>query len=137
VKHSRDFINELQDPKYDNLKTKPVVTYCTGGIRCEVLSALMKQEGFQEVYQLDGGIVKYGEQYGDNGFWEGALYVFDGRLTTKFSDKAKDIGHCIHCDGLTSSYANCAVKTCNRLMLVCNNCASKVLCPVCSLLAVE
>jgi len=137
VQHSRDFINELQAPKYDDLKSKPVVTYCTGGIRCEVLSALMKQQGFQEVYQLDGGIVKYGEHYGDDGLWEGALYVFDGRLTTKFSDKAKDIGHCVHCNGLTSSYANCVVKTCNRLMLVCKNCTDKVLCPDCTLVAVK
>ena len=65
VGHTRDFAKELEDPKYDAIKDKPVVTYCTGGIRCEVLSMLMKKQGFKEVYQIDGGIVKYGETYRD------------------------------------------------------------------------
>jgi UPF0176 protein len=67
VVHTRDFPKELEDPKYDAIKDKAVVTYCTGGIRCEVLSSLMKRRGFKEVYQIDGGIVKYGEAYGDDG----------------------------------------------------------------------
>ncbi len=77
VKLTRNFKQELADPKYDAIKDKPVVTYCTGGIRCEVLSMLMKKSGFKEVYQLDGGIVNYGKQYKDDGLWEGSLYVFD------------------------------------------------------------
>ena len=131
VRHTRDFKRELAKPKYDELKDKPVVTYCTGGIRCEVLSMLMKKRGFKEVYQLDGGIVKYGEQYGDDGLWEGSLYVFDDRLTTKFSDKAKDIGQCVHCQSKTSNYQNCDNKLCNKLMLVCTQCASKLRCQDC------
>lgn len=131
VKHSRDFARELKDPKYNDIKDKPVVTYCTGGIRCEVLSTLMKQEGFKEVYQIDGGIVKYGEAYGDAGLWEGALYVFDDRVTTKFSDKARDIGKCVHCDRKTSNYENCTNKTCNLHMIVCEKCVTKELCPDC------
>jgi len=131
IDHTRDFIAELEDPKYDTIKNKPVVTYCTGGIRCEVLSMLMKKRGFQEVYQIDGGIVKYGETYGDEGLWEGSLYVFDDRMGTKFSDKAKDIGDCIHCDNKTSNYENCAVKTCNQLMLVCDHCLERTACPGC------
>ncbi|MBX6334532.1 rhodanese-related sulfurtransferase [Candidatus Saccharibacteria bacterium] len=119
---TRDFIKELESGKYDNIKDKPVVTYCTGGIRCEILSALMKKRGFKEVYQIDGGIVKYGEKYGDDGLWEGALYVFDGRMTMKFSDKAKDIGACIRCQGKTSSYKNCANLSCRNLILICENC---------------
>jgi UPF0176 protein len=122
TEHTRDFAKELDNPKYDALKDKPVVTYCTGGIRCEVLSMLMRQRGFQEVYQLEGGIAKYGEEYGDEGLWEGALYVFDGRVTTKFSDKAKDIGDCVHCADKTSNYENCADKTCNQLFLSCKKC---------------
>lgn len=122
VKNTRDFINELKSDKYDNIKSKPVVTYCTGGIRCEILSALMKNHGFKEVYQIDGGIAKYGETYGDKGLWEGALYVFDNRVTTKFTDQAKDIGACEHCGAKTSTYVNCANKRCNQLMLVCEDC---------------
>lgn len=133
VDHTRDFKQELADPKYDKLKDKPVVTYCTGGIRCEVLSALMKKRGFQEVYQLDGGIVKYGEAYADDGLWEGSLYVFDDRLTTKFSDQAKDIGQCVHCSAKTSNYENCVKKTCNKLILVCAGCNQKTHCPDCIL----
>lgn len=122
VRTSRDFKKELDDPKYNDIKDKPVVTYCTGGIRCEVLSSMMKKRGFKDVYQIDGGIVKYGEQYADEGLWEGSLYVFDGRMNVKFSDNAKDIGECIHCQGKTSNYENCALKSCNNLVLICENC---------------
>lgn len=119
---SKDFITELESGKYDELKSKPVVTYCTGGIRCEILSSLMKNRGFNEVYQMDGGIVKYGEKYGDDGLWEGSLYVFDDRMGMEFSDHAKVIGECIHCGGKTSNYENCALKSCNDLVLICETC---------------
>lgn len=123
---SKDFIAELESGKYDALKDKPIVTYCTGGIRCEILSSLMKNRGFEEVYQLDGGIVKYGEQYKDDGLWEGSLYVFDDRMGMKFSDQATDIGVCIHCSGKTSNYENCALKSCNDLVLICETCKRDV-----------
>jgi UPF0176 protein len=131
VETSRDFIAEIEKPKYEKIKDKPIVTYCTGGIRCEILSALMKNRGFKEVYQIEGGIVKYGEQYGDTGKWEGKLHIFDGRMVTQFSDKAKDIGECVHCSGKTSNYVNCADKSCNRLVLVCETCADNDLCATC------
>jgi len=123
VRHTRDFAKELDNPKYAAMKNKPVVTYCTGGIRCEVLSMLMKEKGFNEVYQIDGGIVKYGEEFGDEGLWEGSLYVFDSRLATNFSEKAKVIGECSHCGSKTSNYINCADVSYNDLVLVCEKCA--------------
>ena len=119
---SRDFIRELDSGKYDSLKDKPVVTYCTGGIRCEILSSLMKNRGFNEVYQIDGGIVKYGEAYKDDGLWEGALTVFDDRQATTFSDKAVTIGRCARCDSPTSNYENCEVAECNERLLLCGPC---------------
>lgn len=119
---SRDFIRELESGKYDDLKDKPIVTYCTGGIRCEILSALMKNRGFKEVYQIDGGIVKYGESYGDDGLWEGSLRVFDDRMTVDFSDHAAVIGECSHCGGTTNNYENCAFANCNDLVLICLFC---------------
>lgn len=119
---SRDFIRELESGKYDDIKDKPVVTYCTGGIRCEILSSLMKNRGFSDVYQMDGGIVKYGEKYGDDGLWEGSLYVFDDRMGMEFSDHAAVIGRCIHCDSPTSNYENCALPSCNQLVLICPDC---------------
>ena len=135
VEHTRDFVKELESPKYNDIKDKPVVTYCTGGIRCEVLSTLMKNRGFKEVYQMDGGIVKYGEKYGDDGLWEGSLYVFDGRMATKFSENSKDIGDCTHCGDKTSNFENCANKACNKLVLLCDACKSSDLCTRCKLLA--
>jgi UPF0176 protein len=119
---SRDFIPELESGKYDDLKDKKIVTYCTGGIRCEILSSLMKNRGFQDVYQIDGGIVKYGEAYGDDGLWEGSLRVFDDRMTVDFSDHTKTIGQCSHCDGPTNNYENCAWANCNDLVLICLHC---------------
>ncbi len=119
---SRDFIAELESDKYDDIKDKKVVTYCTGGIRCEVISAMMKKRGFKDVYQIDGGIVKYGEQFGDDGLWEGHLRVFDKRMTMTFSDKAKTIGQCTHCGGKTSNFENCAFANCNDLVLICEDC---------------
>jgi UPF0176 protein len=92
---------------------------------------MMKNRGFKEVYQIDGGIVKYGEEFGDDGLWEGSLYVFDGRMGTKFSDKAKDIGICIHCQNTTSNYENCANLECNDLVLICDNCIDKEYCTSC------
>ena len=119
---SRDFIAELESDKYDEKKKKKIVTYCTGGIRCEVISAMMKKRGFKDVYQIDGGIVKYGEAYGDDGLWEGSLRVFDDRMTVDFSDHAKTIGECTHCGGPTNNFENCAEASCNELVLICLNC---------------
>lgn len=122
---SKDFLRELDSDKYNAIKDKPVVTYCTGGVRCEILSSLMKNRGFKEVYQLDGGIVKYGEKYADDGLWEGSLYVFDNRMGMKFSDKAVDIGECIRCGAKTSNFENCALKSCNKLIVLCESCAEE------------
>jgi UPF0176 protein len=129
---TQDFLKDLESDKYDDIKDKPVVTYCTGGVRCEVLSTLMKKRGFKEVYQMDGGIVKYGEKYGDEGLWEGSLYIFDGRMNHRFSDKSKDIGKCVYCQGKTSRYINCDNKACNRLILVCKDCKQQGLCTSCA-----
>ena len=119
---SRDFIAELESDKYDDIKDKKIITYCTGGIRCEVISAMMKKRGFKDVYQIDGGIVKYGEAFGDDGLWEGALRVFDNRMTVNFSDHAKTIGACVHCNQPTSNFENCANMQCNQLVLICDEC---------------
>lgn len=119
---SRDFIKELESGKYDDMKDAPIVTYCTGGIRCEILSALMMNRGFKEVYQIDGGIVKYGEEFGDDGLWEGSLRVFDDRMTLDFSDHTAVIGACTHCQEKTSNYENCAYANCNDLVLICEDC---------------
>jgi len=124
VSTTHDFIRELESGKYDDLKDKPVVTYCTGGVRCEVLSALMVDRGFQEVYQMQGGIVRYGETYGDKGLWEGSLYVFDKRMHMEFTDDAAVIGQCVRCEAPTSKFENCSNLACRELTLYCAECAS-------------
>ena len=125
VDTTHDFIQELESGKYDHLKDKPIVTYCTGGIRCEILSAVMMNRGFKEIYQIQGGIVRYGETFKDKGLWEGSLYVFDERMTMDFSDETKVIGECEACAGATKNFVNCANLGCKDLVLLCEDCASK------------
>ena len=125
VRTFKDLPAELDKPQYESLKSKPVITYCTGGIRCETLSAVMKQKGFEQVYQLHGGIVKYGEARGSQGLWQGKCFVFDRRMHVAFGEEAEDIGVCVHCASPTSNYENCAVKTCNALILVCADCRAR------------
>lgn len=120
---TRDFVAELDSGKYDHLKDKPIVTYCTGGIRCEVLSSVMKTRGFKEVYQIDGGIFTYGKEFGDDGLWEGALYTFDNRMSIEFSDKTKSIANCEKCNAPANRYYDCPQPPCNSLNLLCSNCA--------------
>lgn len=124
VETTREFIAALDSGAYDHLKAQPVVTYCTGGIRCEVLTPLMKSRGFQEVYQLDGGIATYGEAYGDDGLWEGALYVFDNRITIDFSDHTALIGACDRCAEPSNHVADCGDLACVRQMVRCDRCQS-------------
>jgi len=128
VETTRDFVQLLDSGAYDDLKGKPVVTYCTGGIRCEVLSSLMTARGFGEVYQLEGGIVRYGETYGDDGLWDGSLYVFDGRGSVDFSDHAAVIGECVACGNSTKRTANCPDASCRVQLVVCEECDA-VRCP--------
>ncbi|WJZ19091.1 putative rhodanese-related sulfurtransferase [Corynebacterium guangdongense] len=134
VETTHDFIQELDSGKYDWMKDKPVVSYCTGGIRCEVLSSLMKNRGFTEVYQIDGGIVRYGEKYGNDGLWEGSLYVFDKRMHVEFGPEgqAAQLGRCIHCGEATNQFLNCANEDdCRKQVLICGDCATDAGTAVC------
>lgn len=119
---TREFVAELDSGKYDHLKGRPVVTYCTGGIRCEVLSGLMKARGFDEVYQLEGGVVRYGEAYGDDGLWDGSLYVFDQRMSVDFSDHTAVLGRCRSCGDPTNRMVNCRDLACREQLVVCPAC---------------
>ncbi len=108
----------------DPEKTR-VMMCCTGGIRCELYSALMKQEGFQEVYQLDGGIINYGLSEGSE-HWKGKLFVFDDRLAVPLGQEESEvISQCKHCGTPSDVYYNCANMDCNELFLSCRECAEK------------
>lgn len=114
------FAHKLKEER--DLKKTKVMMYCTGGIRCELFSALLKQEGFENVYQLDGGIIKYGlESKGKK--WKGKLFVFDDRMTIPLNEDEEVISHCHHCETLSDVYYNCASMDCNELFTCCPACA--------------
>ena len=83
MRKSTDFPGWISKPETrEQLKGKQVLMYCTGGVRCERASALLKREygsDIQEVYQLQGGIEKYLQTYKDGGYWRGKNFVFDKR----------------------------------------------------------
>ncbi len=113
-------LKETRDPK----KTK-VMMYCTGGIRCEFYSAVMKKEGFEQVYQLDGGVIQYGLDEGQSQ-WKGKLFVFDDRLVVPISgQEAPSIAVCKHCGVEGDVYYNCANMDCNALFVSCPECVKK------------
>ncbi|MDH6532073.1 UPF0176 protein [Aurantimicrobium minutum] len=124
VKTTHDFVRELESGKYDHIKDKPIVTYCTGGIRCEILTPIMKARGFKEIYQIDGGIVRYGEARGNDGLWEGSLYVFDKRISMDFAPDAKLLGTCVSCGTKSNHMINCVDKSCREQMVVCEECST-------------
>jgi UPF0176 protein len=124
VKTTHDFVRELESGKYDHIKDKPIVTYCTGGIRCEILTPIMKARGFKEIYQIDGGIVRYGEARGNDGLWEGSLYVFDKRISVDFAPDAKLLGTCVSCGTQSNHMINCVDKSCREQMVVCEECSA-------------
>lgn len=117
-----EYAKELQK-KYDPKSTK-VLMYCTGGIRCELFSSLLQEKGFKFVFQLQGGIIQYGNEVG-NKYWKGNLFVFDDRLVVPISTTPNDpISQCSFCDTPSDIYYNCANSECNELFLACTSCAT-------------
>lgn len=120
----RDFepwVKELSK-KYDTRKTK-VLMYCTGGIRCEFFSPMLKEAGFEKVFQLKGGVIRYGNQEG-SAFFKGKLFVFDDRLVVPISDDpVETIATCAYCLSKIDRVYNCANMSCNALFVACRSCA--------------
>ncbi len=82
--------------------TRPkIAMFCTGGIRCEKASAFLKQQGFDEVYQLEGGILSYLETIPpEESTWEGECYVFDRRVTVRHGLEPGDMEVCPNCNAV-------------------------------------
>jgi len=116
IENFREFPEEIL--KHVEYKNKKVVMYCTGGIRCEKASAYMKENGFTNVHQLDGGIINYVNQFPDQE-WQGGLFVFDDRLV---SEQAKTKTSCVHCHKETQKMINCHNLDCDKLTIVCQPC---------------
>lgn len=91
----KEFPNAIADLP-EEMKDKPVVTFCTGGIRCEKAATLMEKAGFKEVYQLDGGILNYFEQVGGE-HYDGECFVFDKRVAVNAQLEETDTIQCYAC----------------------------------------
>ncbi len=120
IENFREFpemINRLAE-----FKDKKIITYCTGGIKCEKASALLLHEGFPEVYQLHGGIIKYGKEVGGKDF-DGKCYVFDNRVAVDVNSvNPLAVSTCRNCGAITEKMINCANPECNEHFTQCDNC---------------
>ncbi|HEY0828328.1 MAG TPA: hypothetical protein VGE40_09550, partial [Bacilli bacterium] len=100
---------------------------CTGGSRCEKLSGFLLEEGFQDVAQLQGGIVTYGKDPEVKGqLFDGKCFVFDDRISIPIN-QVEDIilGSCHHCGVPADKYVNCALHTCDLMHICCAACEEK------------
>ena len=122
IRYFRDFKAQISNMPP---KDKPLITYCTGGIRCEKASAWLLEQGFEKVYQLHGGIIAYGQQT-DGAFFEGSCYVFDSRLRYSINrHQPSIIGRCFRCKKETEDMVNCTYLGCHRHVLLCESCVNK------------
>lgn len=122
VETTHDFLRALDDDAIAALKDRPIVTYCTGGIRCEILTAVMKDRGFNEVYQIDGGLVRYIARYGEDAHWKGSLYTFDRRMVLEFDHELSTLGTCDRCGVEERVFKNCDEPPCKHRYLRCASC---------------
>jgi len=107
-------------------KEKNLLMYCTGGIRCEKASAWMKHLGFKNVFQLEGGIIKYAQDVKSKGIenkFIGKNFVFDERLGERISDDI--IATCHQCGAKCDDHTNCKNDGCHLLFIQCKACAEK------------
>jgi UPF0176 protein len=125
MKNFREW-KKVVDKDLKNFRNKTVVTYCTGGIRCEKASAYMVERGFKDVYQLDGGIVNFIKKFPDT-YWEGGMFVFDERrvVNPNSKEELKNIAQCYFCGKPTSYYINCHNVDCDRIIVSCHECKVK------------
>jgi len=114
---------DVIDKMLDEYKDKNILMYCTGGIRCEKASAWYKHRGYENVYQLDGGIIKYAHQIDEKGLpnrFRGKNFVFDDRLGERISNEV--IARCHQCGEPCDSHTNCSNLGCNLLFIQCESC---------------
>ena len=119
----RDVIKHVKE--IEHLKNKKIITYCTGGVRCEKASALLVENGFKDVNQLHGGIIKYGLECSNN-YWEGKCFVFDtrGAIEIDPSKQSEIIAQCELCNIPSDVYHNCKRFACDKRFISCENCLS-------------
>lgn len=120
MENLRDLPNHIHE--IEHLKAKTIITYCTGGIKCEKASAYLLAQGFENVYQLHGGIIRYGLEAGGEDF-DGQCYVFDNRVTVDVNQvNPATVSTCYRCGTPTSRMINCASPRCNNHVILCTDC---------------
>ncbi|MEG2644850.1 MAG: rhodanese-related sulfurtransferase [Enterococcus sp.] len=119
IRNFRELPAWIRDNK-EQFMDKKIVTYCTGGIRCEKFSGWLLREGFEDVAQLHGGIAAYGKDEATRGeLWDGKMYVFDERISVEINQVDKKVIGKEWFDGTPCErYINCSNPECNRQMLV-------------------
>ena len=126
IENFRDFPEKIDELK-EKYKDKKILTYCTGGIKCEKASAFLLEQGFENVYQLHGGIIKYGFEAAGEDF-EGKCYVFDNRLTVDVNKVNPTVISTCYVCGITSDrMVNCANPECNIHVAMCETCGETML----------
>lgn len=108
-------------------KDKKILLYCTGGIRCEKASAFFRHHGFEDVNQLNGGIIHYARQVKAEGLetkFIGKNFVFDDRLGERITDEI--ISVCHQCGEASDRHVNCNNNACHLLFIQCESCAEKM-----------
>jgi UPF0176 protein len=107
-------------------KDRPIIMYCTGGIRCEKASAYMLHKGFTNVFHLEGGIINYVNQVREKGLdnkFHGKNFVFDQRLGERVTDEI--IAKCHQCGKPADTHVNCVNDACHLLFIQCDECREK------------
>ena len=124
IQNFRDFPDKVEE--LEKYKDKKIITYCTGGIKCEKASAYLLEKGFKNVYQLHGGIIKYGIEEGGEDF-DGKCYVFDNRVVVDVNNvNPTVISSCHICGTNCDRMVNCANPECNKHVSICENCADEM-----------
>ena len=112
INNFRDFPEKIEELK--KFKNKKIITYCTGGIKCEKASAYLLEQGFENVHQLHGGIIKYGLEV-EGEYFEGKCYVFDNRMVKEVNTVNPSIASKCYITGNPSDrMVNCANPHCNK-----------------------
>ncbi|GAB3320178.1 rhodanese-related sulfurtransferase [Hymenobacter humi] len=124
MENFRDFPERVERLK--EFKDKKILTYCTGGVKCEKASAFLLEQGFENVYQLHGGIIKYGIEAGGEDF-DGQCYVFDNRVAVDVNRvNPTVISRCQHCQEPSNRLVNCANPHCNAHLPLCEACGEQL-----------
>ena len=124
MENFRDFPERVERLKA--FKDKKILTYCTGGVKCEKASAFLLEQGFENVYQLHGGIIKYGIEAGGEDF-DGQCYVFDNRVAVDVNRvNPSVISRCQHCQQPSNRLVNCANPQCNAHLPLCEACGEQL-----------